>query len=63
MRPGKDGVAKAVPKWVKDSRDLRIKIHMPLNWHPWTIELKKELRGLPDSDRYRELLNLNWFSR
>jgi hypothetical protein len=48
--------------WAAHSVHMRDKLHMPADHKPWTGELHAELRGVPVSDRQREVLDIAWFS-
>ena len=49
--------------WRTHSRRIRTALGMSPTWRPWTGVLAARLKGLPDSDRFREYLDIVWFDR
>lgn len=51
------------PKWKQDTASRRNMLGMSPSYRPWTQLLQKKLKGVPDCDRIREMLDIIWYER
>jgi hypothetical protein len=61
--PATPKVAKDFSKWREHSASIRSALGVPFVYKPWTTQKHVTLRGVPNTDRARDLLDVAWSAR